>query len=67
MILKCPTCSAPLPNADTLDYWLRIAGTASAEELRRLLDGVINIGIVMTAEFERRFPVEYARYEQDNQ
>lgn len=47
----------------TMDFWLRYAGTASAADLRRALDNVVNVGIVLSSEFERRFPVEYAAYE----
>lgn len=52
-------------RAKTLDFWLRFAGTASADELRRALDHIVNVGIVLSAEFERQYPAEYAAYERE--
>ncbi len=49
----------------TMDFWLRFAGVANADELARVLDNMINVGIVISTEFERRFPAEYAAYEKE--
>ena len=45
-----------------LDAWLRLAGIIDAEMFARLLDGHLNIMVVLEHEFDRRFPNECAAW-----
>jgi hypothetical protein len=47
---------------NNVDVWLRIAGVADADELRRFLDGTLGIMVILEHEFERRFPAEHAAW-----
>ena len=39
-----------------VDVWLRICGVATEADLRRFIDGHLNIGVILDHEFQRRFP-----------
>jgi hypothetical protein len=49
---------------NNLDLWLRIASTASAEELEQLLDAQLSVMVIFEFEFERRFPVQHRRWDE---
>lgn len=41
------------------DAWLKVAGVADATTFERLLDGNLDVAVVLELEFERRFPREH--------
>jgi hypothetical protein len=61
------------PDAATLgrvysnsDAWLKIAGISDAETLQRLLNGNLDVAVILEHEFERRFPLEHATWDREH-
>jgi hypothetical protein len=48
------------------DAWLKIAGISDAETLQRLLNGNLDVAVILEHEFERRFPLEYATWDREH-
>jgi hypothetical protein len=55
---------APLSKRDEL---MRKVATVDAAELERMIDTLMGLMVLMDFEFHRRFPTEYAAWEQKHE